>query len=133
MLILLWKPLALLLCCIAIMDITKAKPQSQPTPDRLEFDRVVHVLSSQYDNLEPSGDAALHHHDVVINAFRRMASKVQRQAYPDPEVRYTTMIAFYKANLEHAYPLPRYRIFTMMKAHLGAILGRAGRGEATQA
>lgn len=116
-----------------VFDTPKPKPEPQPETirigkslDRIEFDRVVHVLRSQYDNLEPGGDVALHNHEAVILAFTRMVSKVQRQAYPDPEARYTDMIAHFKANREQQprpSPLPRYRILTLMKVHLGAILG----------
>lgn len=100
--------------------------RNDPEPDiatnKAELKHVTRILRSQYGNLEPSGEHALHANESVMQTFGRMISPLLRRDYPDPEKRWEAIMAFYKRRVKGSKPLPRYRIFTMIKVHLQTML-----------
>lgn len=88
--------------------------------NKRELEAVRKILKSQYHG-QPSGPV---NNLRLSRAFARMVSLANRAKYPDPEVRFSAVVASFKAMKLNApnVEVPRHHVFVLLEIHLEALV-----------
>lgn len=108
--------------CTPIKRALAAKPKPKTTLTAAatlkEIAQIRRVLEVQYGAGEPKGERKRVPPYVLQEQFSSMIAPFYRLKYPDPEVRYTKILAAY----EKQPPPTRYRVMYLTLTHLEALL-----------